>query len=285
MGKSWRVLRAVLLVASFFMQRGNLFGQSTHFFISSDLGKAPLTHTVFHGSNCHYNTRPFSPEEDNSAEDFLSNGLRRDQVTLPWKYNIVATVFWVGEQAAEGNSVSNTESAWDASWVAHYGGEDNPEQRTNFIPTGFTPGLNPFYVALPYNDVEDHRTRPEAARVIPWFRDTFVCDGRSVCQGRWVAIRHGHRICYAQWEDVGPFQVDHWQYVFGNERPRPNRNYDAGLDVSPAVRDYLGMSGIDVCDWKFENVYAVPNGPWALYGEDNTLAHLRRQIRAGIVRK
>jgi hypothetical protein len=80
-------------------------------------------------------------------------------------------------------------------------------------------------------------------------------------------------------------QVDHWQYVFGSERPRPNRNYDAGLDVSPAVREYLGMSGIDVCDWKFENVYAIPNGPWALFGENNTLAHLRPQIRAGIVRK
>jgi hypothetical protein len=87
-------------------------------------------------------------------------------VALPWKYNIVATVFWIGERATEGNSVSNTESAWDASWLAHYGGEDNPEQRANFIPTAFRPGLNPLYVALPYNDVDDHLTRPEAAQVI-----------------------------------------------------------------------------------------------------------------------
>ena len=27
---------------------------------------------------------------------------------------------------------------------------------------------------------------------------------------------------YAQWEDAGPFRTDHWQYVFGNERPKPN---------------------------------------------------------------
>jgi len=82
---------------------------------------------------------------------------------------------------------------------------------------------------------------------------------------------------------VGPFQIDHWQYVFGSERPRPNRNHDTGLDVSPAVRDYLGMSGMDVCDWKFVNVYEVPDGPWALYGDNNTVAHLRRQTRMTIL--
>jgi hypothetical protein len=46
----------------------------------------------------------------------------------------------------------------------------------------------------------------------------------SWCKDRWVAIRHGNKVCFAQWEDVGPFQTDHWQYVFGNERPRPNKN-------------------------------------------------------------
>jgi hypothetical protein len=155
----------------------------------------------------------------------------------------------------------------------------------NFVPVSFIPRQNPFYVALPYNDVDDHHTKPGAAKVIPWFNDAFLRDGQSVCKDRWVAIRHGNRTCYAQWEDVGPFQVDHWEYVFGNERPRPNRNRDAGLDVSPAVRDYLCMSGLDVCDWKFVNVYEVPNGPWALYGENNTLAHLRSQTRVGIARK
>src|SRR6516164_6132456 len=54
--------------------------------------------------------------------------------------------------------------------------------------------------------------------------NAFARDGQSVLKDRWVAIRKGSRVCYAQWEDVGPFQVDHWQYVFGNERPRPNVN-------------------------------------------------------------
>jgi hypothetical protein len=196
-----------------------------------------------------------------------------------WKTNITTTVFWVGEKAAENNPVPNDKSAWDGGWFFSYGGYDNPNPgaRVNFIPANFLPRQNPFYVALPYNDVEDHHTRSEAARVIPWFKNAFVRDGQSVCKGRWVAIRHGNRVCYAQWEDVGPFATDHWQYVFGNERPRPNRNRDAGLDVSPAVRDFLGLGGMDVCDWKFVTFRTVPSGPWAIYGENNTFVRLRKQ--------
>ena len=71
------------------------------------------------------------------------------------------------------------------------------------------------------------------------------------------------KTAYAQWEDAGPFRTDHWQYVFGNERPKPNLNKGAGLDVSPAVRDYLGMQDTDVTDWKFVEFKEVPRGPWA----------------------
>ena len=195
-----------------------------------------------------------------------------------WKQGIATTVFWVGEQASVSNPVSNDKSAWDTGWVSSYGGIDSPSpgDRLNFVPVTFTPRQNPFYVALPYNDIDDHHTKPEAAQVIPWFNNSFVRDGQSVCKGRWIAIRHGKKVCYAQWEDVGPFQTDHWQYVFGNERPRPNRNQDAGLDVSPAVREYLGLSNIDLCDWKFVDFFRVPIGPWALYGDNNTFSRYRR---------
>ena len=197
-----------------------------------------------------------------------------------WKANITTTVFWVGEPAAINNPVANDKSAWDGGWLSSYGGYDNPNPgaRVNFVPLSFLPRQNPFYVALPYNDVDNHHTKPEAAQVIPWFSGTFVRDGQSVCKGRWLAIRHNNRVCYAQWEDVGPFATDHWQYVFGNERPRPNRNQDAGLDVSPAVRDYLGLAGLDVCDWKFVDSRSVPAGPWTRYGDHNTFARLRRQL-------
>jgi len=79
-------------------------------------------------------------------------------------------------------------SAFDANWIRN------------------APHRNPFYVALPYNDVDNHHTKPEAVSIIPWFKQAFVRDGQSVCKDRWVAIRKGNRVAYAQWEDVGPFR-------------------------------------------------------------------------------
>jgi hypothetical protein len=193
-----------------------------------------------------------------------------------WKLGIATTVFWIGEQASAGNPVSNKKSAWDSSWISSYGGTDTPisEDRLNFAPASFIPRQNPFYVALPYNDVHDSHTKAEAAQVIPWYQGSFALDGQSVCKGRWVMIRHGNKVCYAQWEDVGPFQTDHWQYVFGDERPRPNGNRDAGLDVSPAIHDYLGLSDMDFCDWKFVDFNHVPSGPWTIYGDNNLFSRL-----------
>jgi hypothetical protein len=194
-----------------------------------------------------------------------------------WRLYITTTVFWVGEQSADSMPISNEKSAWDGDWFSSYGGYDDPslQSRRNFVPMGFLPRQNPFYIALPYNDVDQHHTKAEAAQVIPWFRNAFIRDGQSVCKGRWVEIRHKGRVCYAQWEDVGPFQTDDLEYVFGGQRPRPNRNGDAGLDVSPAVRDYLGLGGVDFCDWRFVNFANVPWGPWAFYGDNNTFLRYR----------
>lgn len=242
-----------------------------------DGSKKPfLTNTILQGSARHYKSSTASTPSENASIDFESMIARLEDGPHPWKQNVVTTVFWIGERAAGRNPVPNIRSAWDISWGRHYGGRDKPTRRANFVPTGFIPRQNPFYVALPYNDVNNNHTRLEAACVIPWFKNSFVRDGESVCKDHWLAIRHGNRTCYAQWEDVGPFQVDDWQYVFGNERPLPNRNQNAGLDVSPAVRDYLGMFGMDVCDWRFVGLEEVPNGPWALYGDNNTVFKFRR---------
>jgi hypothetical protein len=196
----------------------------------------------------------------------------------PWKRGIVTTVFWVGERPTANNPVPNYKSSWDVRWAQNYGGLDNPDpsQRKNYSPARFTPRQNPFYVALPYNDVTRGTTKSEARRAIPWFKQAFERPGKSVLKGRWVAIKRGGRICYAQWEDCGPFRTDHWQYVFGNQRPLPNLNQGAGLDVSPAVRDYLMMGGKDVCDWKFVEARDVPAGPWTKYGDNNTFVLQRR---------
>jgi hypothetical protein len=190
----------------------------------------------------------------------------------PWKTSIVTTVFWIGEQPGGNNLVPNRTSAWDKRWTKNYGGFDdpNPAHRSNYIPVKFTPRQNPFYCALPYNDKAHTGHRPEAPRIVPWFKETYQGPAISTCKDRWVAIRKGTRIAYAQWEDAGPFRTDHWQYVFGSERPKPNLNKGAGLDVSPAVRDYLGSNETDVTDWRFVEFSEVPRGPWSTLGENNT---------------
>jgi hypothetical protein len=180
----------------------------------------------------------------------------------PWKLGIVSTVFWVGET---GNGPTHTRSAWDAHWEQSYGGMDDPARRNGFEPAGFRPLQNPFYVALPYCDMEDGRLKAEAATLVPWFIERFRGPDQSVCKGRWVEIRHGLKACYAQWEDVGPFRTDHVAYVFGEERPSPNLNHGAGIDVSPAVRDYLRLGSLDLVDWRFVQRAEVPAGPWSLY--------------------
>src|SRR5205823_12682957 len=69
----------------------------------------------------------------------------------------------------------------------------NPAHRSNYIPVRFTPRQNPFYCALPYNDKSVNGHRPEAPRVVPWFKESYQGPGVSTCKDRWVAIRKGNR--------------------------------------------------------------------------------------------
>jgi hypothetical protein len=237
------------------------------------------TKTVFSGDGPRY----FTGASLMGQGAALSGGPGR----YPWRLGIITTIFWIGERPRGNNPVPNNRSSWDKYWYYSYGGYDNPDpgSRRNFIPINFVPRQNPFYVALPYNDVEGGHTKYEASQVIPWFKQAFVRDGQTVLKGRWIAVHHGNKVCYAQWEDCGPFRTDHWQYVFGNARPRPNLNQGAGLDVSPAVRDYLGLGNKDACDWKFVEFREVPPGPWAMYGDNNTFAILRRQSNVRFARQ
>jgi TonB family protein len=199
---------------------------------------------------------------------------------FPWKTNVVTTVFWVGQEHVTGKTSPQHQSVWDKDWLKNFGGVDTPElaARHDYIPISFVPRQNPFYCALPYNDVEQGQFKPEAPIVIPWFKQVHAEPGQSVCKDRWVAIQKGDRICYAQWEDCGPFRTDHFQYVFQNERPAPNASNGAGLNVSPAVRDHLGLAPTDVADWRFVELSDVPPGPWRNYGQNNHFVIARRQL-------
>jgi hypothetical protein len=234
---------------------------------------------VRHHPQHHSRTRGEEPHYVAGPPVISRNALSGGPGRYSWKRGIVTTIFWVGERPGGHNPVPNIRSSWDRYWAYNYGGYDNPDAgaRRNFIPVKFVPRQNPFYFALPYNDVEHGHTKREASRVIPWFNHAFVRSGETVLKDRWIAVQHGNRVCYAQWEDCGPFRTDDWRYVFGDERPRPNLNQGAGLDVSPAVRDFLGLGVKDACDWKFVEFREVPRGPWATYGDNNTFVIQRRQ--------
>jgi hypothetical protein len=191
----------------------------------------------------------------------------------PWKTDIVATVFWVGESPSENNPTPNHQSSWDTAWAKNFGGFDDPDpmkRNQDYHPVAFKPMQNPFYIALPYNDVLNYATtKPEAARIIPWYKERFKKGGKSILKGQWLAIRYGNRVCYAQWEDCGPWVTDDADYVFGNARPKNTSNKGAGIDLSPAVRDYLGMSSGARCDWRFVDLNEIPDGPWRKVGTNN----------------
>jgi hypothetical protein len=198
------------------------------------------------------------------------------RILYPWKTHVTCTIFWIGEQPTHRNPTPNCKSSWDQQWAVNFGGYDDPNPANRiashatgeFRPKGFVPKLNPFYIALPYNDVVNHRShKPEASRVIPWFSRMRPEPGKTVCKGRWIQIFQGGRSCYGQWEDCGPWHTDDWEYVFGNKPPKTKQNGSAGIDLSPAIRDYLGLKSGDKVHWRFVEAGQVPYGPWKKYGE------------------
>ncbi|MDX1679423.1 MAG: hypothetical protein R3242_01720 [Akkermansiaceae bacterium] len=212
-----------------------------------------------------------------TAGDSLRPSVTATRTLYPWKTFITCTVFWVGEQPTQNNPVPNCRSSWDMDWMQNFGGYDDPDPkrriadhaRGEFRPKAFVPKLNPFYVALPYNDIAGGGMtyKPEAERVIPWFDRVVTEEGlKSVLKGRWVQIFWNGRSCYAQWEDCGPWVTDDWAYVFGDKKPRNRRNKSAGIDISPAIRDYLQVKSGERVHWRFVEAGQVPHGPWKKYG-------------------
>ena len=218
--------------------------------------------------------------QGNTPRTYAPTKSRAQSSPYPWHRNITSTIFWVGERATANNPRHNMASSWDTKWMENYGGYDDPNpanRARDYRPKNFIPKLNPFYIALPYNDRIDYKkTKQSAKRVIPWFSRTFKKEGQSVCDGRWVAIHYKGKICCAQWADVGPFGTDDWAYVFGGSRPKNRKNDGAGIDLSPAVRDFLGITGKDNrCDWRFAELHEIPYGPWRKFGSNNPFVNAR----------
>lgn len=197
----------------------------------------------------------------------------------PWHTSITATTFWVGE-VLDPSSPDGSQrlSAYDTQWETHYGGCDGlqgyrscqtePRIAANdFFPSAMTPRQNPFYLDLPFDDLNNAAAHRQRSTVVPWARQS-PPDSASLMKNRWVQLVEGDRTCYGQIEDAGPEQYDDAGYVFGSNDQRPaNRKLrGAGLDVSPALNGCLGFSSLngdrDRVNWRFVDAATVPPGPW-----------------------
>lgn len=203
----------------------------------------------------------------------------------PWHTDIVATTFWVGEifdpTAADGSQVLST---YDADWYASYGGCDGvqaagdcvTEPRTavnGFFPTSMTPKENPFYLDLPFDDLNDDAAFARRSTVIPWAQDEGYAGHESdrdfsYMKNRWVEVVKDGTSCFGQIQDAGPGEYNDADYVFGDTDARPqNQRYGgAGMDVSPALNGCLGFVDLngdqDRVSWRFVDDQDVPAGPW-----------------------
>ncbi|HZV20092.1 MAG TPA: hypothetical protein VE986_00950 [Hyphomicrobiales bacterium] len=178
---------------------------------------------------------------------------------MPKFKKTMTTIFWVGEVANRSNGyIANYASYWDPHWLKHYGGVDSPDDRKGYLPAAFTPRQNPFYVALPFAETDEEGNLKEIAKKIPGYGT-----GKPLTRNRWVEIRYRGRSCYAQWQDVGPYEEDDFDWVFGDApKPKNTRGLKAGLDISPAAAQYLGMNDSDRTEWRFVDAKEVPDGPW-----------------------
>ena len=94
--------------------------------------------------------------------------------TYPWHTHIVSTTFWVGEifdpSAPDGSQVYST---YDSQWERHYGGCDGVVRRgrceterrlarRQFFPSSMRPRENPFYLDLPFDDLDESHRVPRA---------------------------------------------------------------------------------------------------------------------------
>jgi hypothetical protein len=172
----------------------------------------------------------------------------------------MTTLFWVGEPSnAQNNFIPNKASYWDKDWQVRYGGVDDPERRNGYWPSDFRPKENPFYVALPYGEFGTRNQLKITAQRVPWYRSGLS----PLLKNRWVEITWGGHSCFAQWEDVGPCGENDFDFVFGTANV-PLNGFDtrAGLDISPAIRHYLGISHNALTEWRFAAEQDVPAGPW-----------------------
>ncbi|WFR71362.1 hypothetical protein P9209_20260 [Prescottella defluvii] len=98
-------------------------------------------------------------------------------------------------------------STYDSNWLESYGGCDGvtengacrTERRTadnGYFPKHMTPNENPFYLDVPFDDVNDETAFAQRGSAVPWadeapYRDHVSDPSVSLMKNRWVRIRSG----------------------------------------------------------------------------------------------
>lgn len=232
--------------------------------------------------------------------------------TYPVHTGIISTTYWVGEifdpKLPDGSQVC---SAYDSLWAYHWSGGVNKGKAPSgtdcagsilggcdgvtannkcatevrlasngFFPTDpkVTPKENPFYLDIPYDDINDPTAFKNRCKDIPWANDSGYAgkcgDTKfSYMKNRWLKITGPNgQTCYGQVEDAGPSSGSAYHdaaYVFGanNARPAHKGFNNAGMDVSPALNGCLGFKELDgendKVTWQFVDNTDVPVGPWS----------------------
>jgi len=193
--------------------------------------------------------------------------------SYPRHTSVPASVFQIGvEVPGQGEDAQSVRSGWDRNWAAHFGGCDGygsagvtcrsdlaGRTSPDWFPVALVPKENPYYVGLPYNDLDDLAGRAAS----PWAHDPGYAQhladpAFSLLKNRWVQVTGSTGSCYAQVEDTGPGPSDAG-YVLGAARP----GHTPAINLSPAVARCIGVTdaatGIRV-DWAF--VDRPPTGPW-----------------------
>jgi hypothetical protein len=193
-------------------------------------------------------------------------------ITAVLHKNVSTTMFYIGEDASPANDgIPNQASTYDDNWERNFGGQDTPNARNGYWPAAFKPKENPFYAAVPYSDLYgEHNTRRVSGI------NCLILSGNqdhpsagSWCKNIWIKITNesNMKIAFAQIEDAGPQgnaipKEDDENAVFNGAQPLNSEDNHVGLDTSPAIQTYLGLTGGDVTDYQIVKRSDVTPGPW-----------------------
>lgn len=201
------------------------------------------------------------PKEESLSEK--NTDLIAEPSSYPVHKSIGWELLWVGENTtSKQNGTIKKTSVWNDTWSTSFGGSDDPTLRNGPLPKNFIPQENPFYISLPYNDFIRSQRKQEALEIIPWANSKKWKKNESLCKNRWVRIMRGTKIVYGQWQDAGPTYEDDGAYVFLGSAPKNTLTGRAGIGISPAIRDSLGLETRHTIDWQFVPEQDVPEGPW-----------------------